>query len=346
MRMSFLAAACGAGSLAMSAMAIPADTPSGTPPVTPPASAAKRPLDVNDFDRLQSVESLGCSKDWIVYTVEGSDLASDERKSSVWMTDFEGGNDLRLTAAGESASNPKFSPDGRYVSFLSARKADDKSDLYLLDRRGGEAQPLAGISGDVADYAWSPDGTRLVISMSGDGTAKESDKPKVPKPIVIDRLHFKEDRTGYLTADERTQLYLFDLSTKSLSALTNDRDADATAPVFSPDGRHIAFFSNRTTDADRTGKLELDLIEAKAGASRQAGGVLCTQQADPPVDAGWQAAHLHHGTRGASERLHPGPTECAQHRGRPDEGGYGAARPCAGSSRRGGRWHGRCDRRG
>jgi dipeptidyl aminopeptidase/acylaminoacyl peptidase len=254
MRMSFLAMACGAGCFAMSA-----------------AGAPKRPLEVNDLDRLLSVEALGCSKDgaWVVYTVEGSDLDSDERKSSVWMTDFKGSTDLRLTAAGESASAPQFSPDGRYVSFLSARRADGKSRLYLLDRRGGEAQALAQIGGDVAEYGWSPDGTRLVISMSAgtEGSDKGSDKPKVPKPIVIDRLHFKEDRSGYLTAADRTQLYLFELSTKTLSPLTTDREADDTLPVFSPDGRQIAFFSTRTTDADRTGKLELDLIEAKAGAT-------------------------------------------------------------------------------
>ena len=90
------------------------------------------------------------------------------------MTDFQGGTDLRLTAAGEeSASDPKFSPDGRYVSFLSARKDDGKSQLYLLDRRGGEAQLLEGIAGDVAEYAWSPDGAQLVISMS---ERRESEK--------------------------------------------------------------------------------------------------------------------------------------------------------------------------
>ncbi len=275
MRMSFLAMACGAGCFAMNAMGSPPAAPAGAAlgasqgVAGAPRGAAKRPVEVNDFDRLQSVESLGCSKDgaWIVYTVEGSDLESDERKSSVWMTNFEGSTDLRLTAAGGSASNPKFSPDGRYVSYLSARKADGKMRLYLLDRRGGEAQPIAEIGGDVADYAWSPDGTRLVVSVSGVGESdSKSGKPSVPKPIVIDRLHFKEDVTGYLTAADRTRLYLFDLSTKTLSALTAGGDADDTVPVFSPDGRHIAFFSNRTTDADRTGKLELDLIEARAGA--------------------------------------------------------------------------------
>jgi len=253
MRMTLLTIACSAGVLAVSA-----------------AGASKRALDASDFDRLLSVESVACSGDgtWIAYTVEGSDPGSDDRKSAVWTTDFQGTAELRLTAAGEeSASDPKFSPDGRYVAFLSARKTDGKQ-LYLLDRHGGEAQLLEGIAGDVAEYAWSPDGARLVISMSAaaadEASGKSSDKLKVPAPIVIDRLHFKEDREGYLSAADRKQIYLFDLATKALTPLAADPQADDTAPVFSPDGRRIAFFSDRTSD--RTGKLELDVVDARAGA--------------------------------------------------------------------------------
>jgi dipeptidyl aminopeptidase/acylaminoacyl peptidase len=255
MRMTSLLMACGAGVFAVSA-----------------AGASNRALDADDFDRLLSVESVACSRDgnWIAYTVEGSDLESDERKSAVWMTDYQGTTELKLTAEGEaSASNPKFSPDGRYVSFLSARKVEDKLQLYLLDRHGGEAQLLDAIGGDVADYAWSPDGTQLVVSMSvgaADGASdKPTDKSKSPPPIVIDRLHFKEDDEGYLTAADRKQLYLFDLATKTSTLLAADPQADETAPVYSPDGRHIAFFNDRTSD--QTGKLDLDVVDARAGAT-------------------------------------------------------------------------------
>ncbi len=165
----------------------------------------KRPLLREDFDRLLEVDGLVCSRDgdWIAYTVTGADVEADDRKSSIWMVNFEGTQNIRLSSLpGDSASNPEFSPDGRYVSFLAARGPDSKRQIYLLDRRGGEAQPVATVAGEIRDYAWSPDGTRIVISMSRG--AEPSDKAGTPKPIVIDRLRFKQDVDGYLTSADRT----------------------------------------------------------------------------------------------------------------------------------------------
>jgi dipeptidyl aminopeptidase/acylaminoacyl peptidase len=190
------------------------------------SAAPKRALEVEDFDRLAAVDGVVCSRDGlkIAYTVEQSDADSDERKTTIWLTDFEGKQDLRLTEPSESASNPKFSPDGRYVSFVAARGSDAKPQIHLLDLRGGEPQAATAVGGDIADYAWSPDARTLVISMTADkGSAK------TPPPIVIDRVRFKEDRAGYLTAKDRTQLYLVDVSTRELTPLTRCRHGRPTA---------------------------------------------------------------------------------------------------------------------
>ena len=237
-------------------------------------AADKRPLEANDFDRLLAVDDPVCSRDgrWIAYTVEGSDLDADERKSSVWMVNFEGTQDLRLTGTADTASNPKFSPDGRYVSFLSTREPDAKAQIYLLDRRGGEAQTLTNVSGNIGAYDWSPDGSRLVISMSpgdgaSDGGSAVAHRAKAPKPIVIDRLHFKEDVAGYLTASDHAQLYLLDIAAKKLEPLTTDAELDDTSPTWSPDGKTVAFFGARDGDADRSGMRQLYLIDARPGSA-------------------------------------------------------------------------------
>ncbi len=222
------------------------------------AAAPKRPLEVEDFDRLAAVDGVVCSHDGreIAYTVEQSDLDSDERKTAVWMVDYDGRHDRRLTEPAESASNPKFSPDGRWLSFLAARAGDTKPRIYLLDLRGGEPEAVTAEGGEIADYDWSPDGRTLVVSRSG-----QAEITKTPPPIVIDRLRFKEDRTGYLTATERKRLYLVDVATKRLTPLTTDRGVDDTLPAYSPDGKSVAFFSTRDLDPDRTGKLALYLLD-------------------------------------------------------------------------------------
>ena len=247
------------------------------------AAESKRVLQIEDFDRLVSVGDPVCSQDggWVAYTVDTADLDADERKNVLWMVNYDGTRQLRLSAPDENVSKPMFSPDGRYVSFLSARGTDDKKQLYLLDRQGGEAQAITSVTGDIGDYGWSPDGARLVVSMSpGDGlssgassgassseaAAATAHGAKTPKPIVIDRLHFKEDEEGYLTAASRAQLYVLSLAAKKLVPWTTDARFDDTLPHWSPDGRSIAFFSNHSNDPDRTGMQELYLMEARPSA--------------------------------------------------------------------------------
>ena len=231
------------------------------------AAAPKRGLQVEDFDRLAAVDGVVCSRDGneIAYSVEQSDSDSDERKTAVWMVDFEGKHDRRLTDPAESAANPKFSPDVRYLSFVAARGSEAKPQIHLLDLLGGEPRALTGVGGEIGDYAWSPDTRMLAISMSEpEGSAK------TPAPIVVERLHFKEDRVGYLTAKDHTQLYLVDVSSGELKPLTKDKGADDTLPAWSPDGKTIAFFSTRDADPDRTGRLELYLVDvASRGTPRK-----------------------------------------------------------------------------
>ena len=234
--------------------------------------AAPRHLEADDFLRVQSVENPVCSADgqWVAYTVTKADGEADEQRTELWMANWQGSEHVRLTSPAASISNPAFSPDGRYVSYLAEHGADGKPQIMVIDRRGGEPQAITAVTGDIGEYQWSPDGARIVLSLAPGDEAPAADAhgagAKVPKPIVIDRLHFKQDRKGYLTAGDRAQLFLLDVQTHALTPLTRDTRFDDTAPAWSPDGRQVAFVSARDSDPDRSGAQELYVIDARAEA--------------------------------------------------------------------------------
>jgi dipeptidyl aminopeptidase/acylaminoacyl peptidase len=249
--------------------------------MVPLAAEARRALTPEDWYRFQAVSDLRIARDGaaVAYLVTSYDKESDESRAALWMSDWGGQHDEQLTH-GESVSEPRFSPDGRYLSFLSARPAGANTQLWLLDRHGGEPRQITHVNGEITSYAWSPDGTRIVLVMHGvpeehgEGTSgklgKASKKPKtetVAKPLVIDAYQFKEDEKGYLTAASRSRLYLLDVRSGAVEPLTTDPERVDSHPAFSPDGHQIAYVSrNAGGGAEWAGIDEIYLVPATAGA--------------------------------------------------------------------------------
>jgi Tol biopolymer transport system component len=224
---------------------------------------ARRTLTPDDFYRVQDVSEPQVSPDglWVAYVVTTNDRESDEARSAVWMVSWDGSQRLALTAAAEGTDKPKWSPDGRYLSFLSIPAGSDKAQIMLLDRRGGDARQLTGVSGDIGEYAWSPDGKRLVFALESGDTGSQT------KPMVIDALHFKQDEDGYLTQDRVRHLYSFEIEGKHLEQLTADAGFNEDIPVWSPDGCQIAFVRTHELGADQDGREDIDVMDAAAGAA-------------------------------------------------------------------------------
>ena len=225
-----------------------------------PLAAYARALEPADWYRFQGVSELQIAPDGaaVAYLVTSFDKDSDESRDALWAAAWSGGESVQLTR-GESVSEPRFSPDGRYLSFLSARPAGGTTQLWVLDRRGGEPRQLSHVREEITDYGWSPDGKHVVLVMHA------AEDPRTPKPLVIDAYHFKEDREGYLTAASRPHLYLLDVESGACEGLAADPERADSHPAFSPDGRHIAYVGNPA--AKRAAGLdEIYLVAAAAGA--------------------------------------------------------------------------------
>ncbi len=244
-------------------------------------SAATRNLAIDDYFRILEIEDAHLSPEgkWVAYVVKTHDPKEDKNESRIWMVPTSGGSAIPLTAEGVSCDHPRWSPDGKYLAFLSGRagpkgeKEDEdskKEELWILNREGGEAQKITDTIQSVNSFSWSPAGDRIVLilqdpSISEIEAAKNKDKSDAkPKahPWVIDRLHFKEDEIGYLDR-RRTHLYVFELAGRKMTQITSG-DYDDSAPAWSPDGRSIAFESNRSDseDPDRNYNTDIWVVAA------------------------------------------------------------------------------------
>jgi dipeptidyl aminopeptidase/acylaminoacyl peptidase len=244
-------------------------------------------LAVADLDRFREVSAPEISPDggWVAYTVTVADTAKDQPNQDLWMTSWDGRRTVHLTSSAGNEGTPRWSPDGRYLAFLSSREdARDAAQVWLLDRSGGEAQRLTDMPGGVSEYAWSPDSKRLALIASDpdpDSASGDTTHHKTPRPVVIDRYQFKEDETGYLDR-RRSHLYLFDLAGRKAEVLTPG-EYNEQAPVWSPDGKSLAFVSRRRADFDRTSNFDLYVVAAAPGSSPRQ----LTTFEGPDMDPGW-----------------------------------------------------------
>jgi dipeptidyl aminopeptidase/acylaminoacyl peptidase len=232
----------------------------------------KRRLVPGDIYRLKEVGSPAISPDgqWVAYTATTSDSVKDKRNTDIYMVSWDGTRTVQLTSSPDGESNPQWSPDNRYLSFVSSRGEEEKgAQLWLLDRLGGEAQKVTDIKSGVDDYEWAPDGKRLVLVITDpDPDTASGKEKKTPKPIELDRWDFKRDYAGYLNR-RRDHLYLFDLASRKPEQLTRG-DFDDASPSWSPDGSQIAFVSKRAAGSDRNDNWDLYLVAAQPGAEPRA----------------------------------------------------------------------------
>jgi dipeptidyl aminopeptidase/acylaminoacyl peptidase len=237
--------------------------------LAPLAAHAGRPLSPDDWYRFKDVGGIRMAPDGsaVAYLVTTYDKQSDESRQALWIAGWSGKAPVQLTR-GASVSEPRFSPDGRHLSFLSARPAGSKTELWLLDRNGGKPRRVTQLSGEIVSYEWSPDHRHAVLVVRAGGTDAAGGKARsAPRPLVIDAWHFKQDRRGYLTAATRSHLYLLDARSGVAEALTADPAREDSLPAFSPDGHTIAYVSNRMIDADGAGIDDIRLIAASPGAT-------------------------------------------------------------------------------
>ena len=238
----------------------------------------KRFIEAEDLYRLQLITTprLSPGGGHIVYAQSRVDQKTEKKYANLWVAPVDGSQPHQFTYGDQSDSNPRWSPDGRQIAFLSNRGDKDKpAQIYLLPFAGGESRPLTSIPGSIQAFSWSPNGKALLCTVrKTDAEVLERDKDEQKKKLGVvvrhyDRPFYKLDGFGYLPK-ERVHLWTVDAETGKAQQITDHAVFDEGDPAWSPDGKWIAFVSNRSSQPDlQPDRVDLYLIPAKGGELRQ-----------------------------------------------------------------------------
>ena len=184
----------------------------------------------------------------VAYLVSRTDSEANAYRTAVWIAPLDGSAEPRQFTSGErSDHSPRWSPDGRWLAFVSNRDGEDekkaKGQLYVMAADGGEPRKLSDGKESVESVAWSPDSKRIAFARRVPDEAYEEEDDRRRPPRRFTRVFFKLDGVGW-TGDRRKHLFVVGLDGGDERQLT-DGDCENDSPAWAPDGSRLVFTSMR-----------------------------------------------------------------------------------------------------
>ena len=206
----------------------------------------------------------------VAFVVTTLSEARDEYLSTIWIVDVDGGEPRQFTRGPRRDTAPRWSPDGRWLAFVSEREKKGKGQLYVMPADGGEPVRLTDLRPGVASPAWSPDGQWLAfVSRVGgwEEPTDEEERERSKPPRIIDILRYKSNGVGFIY-DRPQQIFVVPSAGGSPRQLTAG-SFENHHPAWAPDGQHVAFVSARHDERDEDGAADVFTVPVGGGDARQ-----------------------------------------------------------------------------
>jgi dipeptidyl aminopeptidase/acylaminoacyl peptidase len=250
--------------------------------VAVPAHAAHS-FHVEDMQRLSRVSGLKLSPDakWVAFTVARPDVTKNRSVKNIWLVSANGGEPQQLTFAEQGSNDSvRWSPDGRYLYFLSSR-VGNKPQIFRLAIAGGEAKQITNFPAGIAGYLLSPDGKMIALTASVFPSCtdiacdEKAEKERADNPVkarIITEMPFR--RWDEWVDGKRNHIFIMPAEG---GATTDITPGDADSPIwteggseevaFSPDSREVCF-SRFVENEALTGNSDLFVMPVSGGTPK------------------------------------------------------------------------------
>jgi dipeptidyl aminopeptidase/acylaminoacyl peptidase len=220
---------------------------------TSSAAAPPKTPSIDDMVSLRRVGSPALSPDGalVAYTVRETNWDDDAYETEIWVGDPSKGTRRQLTRGRKSSVQPAWSPDGRWLAFVSDRT--DKRQIYRINPRGGEAEALTDAPEGVNGFVWAPDGRSIAYTATEPKSeaVKERDK-KYGEYTVVDEDH------------RMAHLHVLEIETRTSRQLTKGAFV-VGGFAWSPDSGRIAFDHRLNSDPSNGGTADISVVHAADG---------------------------------------------------------------------------------
>jgi dipeptidyl aminopeptidase/acylaminoacyl peptidase len=195
----------------------------------------------------------------VLYTVREAVMGDDKSEfvNQVFLCNSDGSNTIQLTKNEKNSSNPSWSPDGKWITFTSAR--DGKNNLYLMSVIGGEAEKISDVKSGVGGYKWSADGKMIAFTQAdGAGDVEEKNK-KGKNDWYFMGEEIKQNRLFVLWMNDK------DSSGKRKWKQLSKENRNIINFDWSPDGKWIAYAHGRSPMVNDNVYADIAMIEVGSG---------------------------------------------------------------------------------